>query len=59
MGQSVSAIREEAKKQNEEAEKMANDSLTALQDIAKLQVQLFKAQVTSVQPYAPSFPDLD
>ncbi|KAK4034406.1 tyrosine phosphatase protein [Parachaetomium inaequale] len=45
MGQSISAIKDAAVKQNQEAEKTANDSLTALQDLAKLQVQLFRAQV--------------
>jgi hypothetical protein len=48
MGQSISAVREAAVQQNKELEKTANDSLTALQDLAKLQVELFKAQVTSV-----------
>lgn len=45
MGQAASAIKDAAVKQNQDAEKTANDSLTALQDIAKLQVQLFRSTV--------------
>lgn len=48
MGQAVSAVKDAAVKQNQEAERTANDALTALQDLAKLQVQLFKSEVRSV-----------
>ncbi|KAK4460751.1 tyrosine phosphatase protein [Cladorrhinum samala] len=47
MGQSVSAVMKAAMLQNEEAEKMANDALTALHDVAKLQNQLFRSQLAN------------
>lgn len=46
MGQTASAVKEAAKQQSEEAEKTANDSLTALQDLAKTQVKLFRETVS-------------
>ena len=45
MGQTVSAIREEAKKESAEAEKTATDALKSLQDLANTQVELFMQQV--------------
>lgn len=45
MGQSISAVRDEAKKESAEAEKTANDALNSLQDLAKLQIKLFIEQV--------------
>ncbi|KAI9734494.1 MAG: hypothetical protein M1834_002094 [Cirrosporium novae-zelandiae] len=47
MGQLVSAVRDQARKDNNETEKMANDALNSLMDLAKLQTQLFKTTVRS------------
>ena len=55
MGQSVSAVMKAAMLQNEEAEKMANDALTALHDVAKLQNQLFRSQLALVAIPMPAF----
>lgn len=41
MGQTVSAVRDEAKKESDQKEKEANDALNSLQDLAKLQIRLF------------------
>ena len=45
MGQAVSAVREEAKRGGEQAEKTANDALNSLQDLAKPQLKLFTEEV--------------
>lgn len=45
MGQAVSAVRDEAKKESDQAEKTANDALNSLQDLAKTQVKLFTEEV--------------
>ena len=41
----MSAVRDEAKKESDQAEKTANDALNSLQDLAKLQVKLFTEEV--------------
>ncbi|MCJ1465437.1 hypothetical protein MMC07_004055 [Pseudocyphellaria aurata] len=45
MGQAVSAVREVAKQQGDQAERTANDALNSLQDLAKTQVKLFTGEV--------------
>lgn len=44
MGLVLSAAREEAKKLKNDTEKITNDALNSLIDLAKLQTALFKAQ---------------
>ena len=45
MGQSVSQVKEQAKKDSAEAEKQANDALNALLEMAKNNLKLFETQV--------------
>ncbi|KAF4444512.1 tyrosine phosphatase protein [Fusarium austroafricanum] len=49
MGQAISDIKATAAKQNPEAERRANDSLTGLYDLAKIQNQLFLSTVSNDQ----------
>ncbi|KAK3376403.1 hypothetical protein B0T24DRAFT_218823 [Lasiosphaeria ovina] len=48
MGVAVSAAREEAKKQGNDTEKMTDDALNSIIDVAKLQAELFKAHIKNI-----------
>ncbi|KAI0545481.1 hypothetical protein F4679DRAFT_561086 [Xylaria curta] len=45
MGVAISTVRNEARKQTEDTEKLANDALSSLVDLAKLEMELFKSRV--------------